>query len=151
MVRASVRTMNDDDEWINAGCAMMASIRPDLGPMIALLRGHKPVPRGIRDLLADLLAPGDSPPYSVRLTLEFTRTQEFGTPRKENDFFKKWVAVGIYDRLRAEGASEKEALGEANKIFPCEKTSFHKARIAIHERAPELFKIWSQKLSKNCD
>jgi hypothetical protein len=134
-MRAGAREMNDLDEWINAGCAMMANTPPDLKPMAALLRGNKPIPCGIRDLLAELLDPGDPPLFNVRLTPEF-----ISTPNKETALFMKWIAVGVYDRLRAEGVSEEDALMEAAKIFPREKSVFHRSRIFIHEVVPKLLK-----------
>lgn len=141
--------MNDEDEWINAGCAIIGRgffpgpltrpdlkpIRPDLRPMAALLRGNKPIPCGIRDLLAELLDPGDPPLQNVRLTPEFINTE-----RKDVELFQKWIAVGVYDRLRAEGASEEDALMEATKIFTRDKSVVHRSRIFIHEFIPKLLK-----------
>jgi hypothetical protein len=139
MVRASVRAMNVEDEWINAGCAMIANIPPDLKPMAAMFRrarhDNKPIPPEICDLLAELFDPGDAPLHNVRLILEFIPTEIIPTANKEIAFFKKWNAVGVYDRLRAEGKSEEEALEQANRIFPCEKSAFHRAKAFIHEHA----------------
>ena len=124
-----------DDEWTNAIMALIASTEPDTKLLAMWLHSEKPITPEIRDALAELLTPGEPPLYNVRLTPEFITT-----PNKEVAFFTKWTAVGLYDRLRADGASEKEALREANKIFPCEKTVFHKARIFIHTYIPKLLK-----------
>jgi hypothetical protein len=148
-----MHAMNDEDEWINAVCAVIATTPPDLSPMAALLRGNKPIPPGIRDALAELFDPGEPPRYNVRLTPELIETQN-----KDVAFYMKWIAVGIYDRLRAEGVSEEDALMEAAKIFPRDKSVVHRARISIHEFIAKLLKrirhpggIWSQKLSKKRD
>jgi hypothetical protein len=138
LVRAGVREMNDEDEWLNAGCAMIANTPPDLKPMAALLRTfEKPIPDGLRDLLADLLDPGDPPRHNARLKLEFI-SAEFSTANKEAAFYEKWIAVDAYDRLRAEGMSEEDALTKLanDKIFLREKSVFHKARQFIHAYIP---------------
>jgi hypothetical protein len=98
-------------------------------------RGEKPISPGIRDALADLLDPGEPPQFNVRLSPVFITP-----PNKEVMFFAKWIAVGIYDRLRAEGVSEKDALMEAAKIFPRDKSVVHKARKIIHALVPKLLK-----------
>ena len=61
-------------------------------------RGEKPISPGIRDALAELLNPGELPLYNVRLTPEFITP-----PNKDVTFFAKWIAVGLYDRLTANG------------------------------------------------
>jgi hypothetical protein len=130
--------MNDLDEWINAGCAMIANTPPDLKPMAALLRDvNKPIPPGIRDLLADLLDPGETPPHNARLALKFI-SAEFSTPNKEAAFYEKWIAVNAYGRLRAEGMSEEDALVKLanDKIFLRDKSVFHRARQFIHAYIP---------------
>jgi len=135
LMRAGAREMNDLDEWLNAGAGIIATIPPDPKPMAALLRSKKPIPDGLRDLLAELLDPGEPPLYNVRLTPEF-----INPPSKDVEFFKKWNATGLYDRLRAKGVSEKDALREANKIFLREKSVFHKGRKFIHMFIPKLLK-----------
>jgi hypothetical protein len=134
-MHAGAREMNDLDEWINAGCAVIATTPPDLKPMAALLRSKKPIPDDLRDLLAELLDPGEPPLYNVRLTPEFIQTDN-----KEREFFEKWMAVCAYDRLRAMGVSEKSALMVAATVFPREKSVFFKARKFIHEFTPKLLK-----------
>jgi hypothetical protein len=130
--------MSDEDEWMNAGYAMIANTPPDLKPMAALLRSKKPIPDGLRDLLADLLDPGEAPLHNVRLTLEFISTEFISTPNKEAAFYEKWIAVDAYDRFRAEGMSEEDALTKLanDKIFLREKSVFHKARQFIHAYIP---------------
>jgi hypothetical protein len=124
-----------DDEWINAGCAMIGTTQPDPKPMTALLRSKKPIPDGLRELLAELLDPGEPPLYNVRLTPKFIETRN-----KDVAFYMQWNAVGLYDRLRAEGVSERDALREAYKIFPREKSVFLKSRQFIHTFIPKLLK-----------
>ena len=124
-----------DCEWTNAIGALIASSRPDTKPLAMWLRSEKPIPSGIRQSIAELLDPGNPPLYNVRLVPEFIRT-----PKQDSEFFMKWIASGIYDRCCAEGMSEKDALGEANKIFPREKSVFHKNRKFIRTFIPKLLK-----------
>jgi hypothetical protein len=124
-----------DDEWTNAIMALIASTEPDTKLLAMWLRSEKPIPPGIRDALAELLNPGEPPLYNVRLTPEF-----IWTPNKEAVFFEKWIAVGLYDRLRAKGMSEENALKAAGKIFTREKSVVHKGRKFIHTFIPKLLK-----------
>ena len=55
--------MTTEDIWLNAFAAF-----PDVRPLVALLRSDVPIPLGARDLLAEMLAPGD-PPFE-KFTLE---------------------------------------------------------------------------------
>jgi hypothetical protein len=59
----------------------------------------------------------------------------------------KWIAVGIYDRHRAEDVSEEDALREANKIFPREKSVVHKGRIFIHSLVPKFIEAHSPRVN----
>src|ERR1700730_15088970 len=117
-----MHAMNDEDEWINAVQALICNIPASPKPLAAMLRGDTPIPRGIRDTLAELLDPGEPPLYNVRLTPKFIET-----PNKDETFFTKWIAVGLYDRLRADGATQEDALIEAFKIFHREKSVFLKS------------------------
>ena len=126
--------MNDEDEWLNAGCALIATIPPDPKPMAAMLRSVTPIPPGIRDTLAELLDPGDPPLYNVRLTPKFIQAQT-----KDVAFYNKWNAVGLYDRFRAEGVSQEDAIRKLRNISR-EKSVFHKGRQFIHKFIPKLLK-----------
>jgi hypothetical protein len=52
----------ETDIWLNAMAAF-----PDVKPLVDLLRSDVPMPQGIRDLVAEMLAPGDPPIEAFRL------------------------------------------------------------------------------------
>jgi hypothetical protein len=54
-----------DDIWLNAFAAF-----PDVQPLVQLLRSNTPMTPGARDLLAELLSPGDPPIDSFVLELK---------------------------------------------------------------------------------
>jgi hypothetical protein len=96
--------MDNEDEWINAGCALIASTPPDPKPLAALLRGGNPPP-GICDLLADLLDPGETDYLHCKLKLVNTVT-----PRKR--FFAidtKMAVVAAHARLVKDGETSNDA------------------------------------------
>src|ERR1700730_9023539 len=108
LMHADAREMNDLDEWMNAGCALIATTQPDPKPMAALLRSNKPFPDGLRDLLAELLDPGEPPLYNVRLT-----PKSIQTALKETELFKMINVVAEYENLRNAGKSAIDARADA--------------------------------------
>ena len=126
--------MNDEDEWLNAGCALIQQSHRTLSRWRPCSAASRRFPRNSRHACR-VLDPGDPPLYNVRLTPKFIQAQT-----KDVAFYNKWNAVGLYDRFRAEGVSEEGALEEATKIFPREKSVFHKGRQFIHEFIPKLLK-----------
>jgi hypothetical protein len=98
MVRASVRTMNDEDEWMNAVAALicnddyrkeqvtqtymlvqtyvLANPAANPKPLAAMLRGDTPITREIRDTFAELIDPGEPEYLSCRLVLVETGETE---------------------------------------------------------------------------
>jgi hypothetical protein len=122
--------MNDEDEWLNASSALIATIPPDPKPMAALLRSEKPVPHGIRDLLAELLDPGEPPLYNVKLTPKRIRTK-----RKEAELFNRTIgAIAEYDKLRNAGKSANDARAYVAKKYGwnCDESVFNGHRRRVH-------------------
>jgi hypothetical protein len=122
--------MNDLDKWLNAGSAVIATTPPDLKPMAALLRSEKPFPHELRDLLAELLDPGEPPLYNVKLTPKRIQTES-----KEAKLFNKIiVAVIEYDKLRNAGKSANDARAYVTKKYgwDCEVSVFNRRRRSVH-------------------
>jgi hypothetical protein len=129
-MHAGAREMNDLDEWMNAGCAIIATTPPDLKPMAALLRSEKPFPHELRDLLAELLDPGEPPLYNVKLTPKRIQTEH-----KEATLFNRTiVAVIEYDMLCNEGKSAIEARADVTKKYGwnCDESTFNRRRRQVH-------------------
>jgi hypothetical protein len=82
--------------WINAFLAF-----PNLQPLVKLLRSDTPMTAGARDLLAELLCPGDPPIGDF--VLELKPNAEFGK------MLRKLNAVADYKRARAKRARAKRA------------------------------------------
>src|SRR5258705_5261990 len=68
--RGGARMTAETDIWLNAIAAF-----PDVGPLVGLLRSDTPMPAGIRDLIAEMLAPGN-PPIDA-FTLKCSRNPAF--------------------------------------------------------------------------
>jgi len=117
----------NDLEWTYANIALQYRKPPDSRPLAALLRSEKPIPRGIREGLAELLDPGKL--ILSDITLKPARKRGV-TPRKLEFFVKSWRAVNMYEDLRRAGKSADVARAEATKKYKwqCDDSVFNKQR-----------------------
>lgn len=116
----------DEDVWINALSALEGVSGPvsDAKPMAVLLRSEKQIPPGVRDALAEMLAPGN--PSFMRMCL---RAEPLQTLRKEQEHGAKLQATLQYNRCIADGMGASAALEEARKIHGFEDDSaFYRTR-----------------------
>jgi hypothetical protein len=65
-----------DDEWTNAVLALICNMPASPKPLAAMLRGDTPIPRGIRDMLAELIDAGEPEYLGCKLVLEETGETE---------------------------------------------------------------------------
>jgi hypothetical protein len=91
-----------DDIWINAFGAL-----PDVQPLVRLLRSDTPMPPGARDLLAELLSPGDPPISDFELVPK--RNKKFDT------ILDQLEKVAPYAQEREAGKSAQAAAIEAGE------------------------------------
>jgi hypothetical protein len=91
-----------EDVWLKAFHAF-----PDVKPLMALLRSDTPMPHGARDLLAELLCPGDPPIDSYMLELK--KNPKFDL------MLDKHLITTRYNELRATGLSHENAVEQAGE------------------------------------
>lgn len=101
--------MTDDeinDIWINAFAAF-----PDVQPLLLLLRSDTPMTPGARDLLAELLSPGDPPidPF----VLELKPNAKFDMA----GILEKIAAADLYGCELAAGKSSQQAAKQAGHKY----------------------------------
>jgi hypothetical protein len=104
-----------NDTWINAFGAL-----PDVQPLVRLLRSDMPVTPGARDLLAELLSPGDPPITDFELV-----------PRRNKKFdamLEQLEKVARYAEEREAGKSAQAAAVEAGKAAGVEDRTIFRYR-----------------------
>jgi hypothetical protein len=104
----------NDLEWAYANIALQYRKPPDSRPLAALLRSEKPIPRGIRENLAELLDPGKL--ILSDITLKPVRKRGV-TLRKLEFFVKSLRAVIKYEQLRQAGKSADVARATVTKVY----------------------------------
>jgi hypothetical protein len=107
---------------------------PDTKPLATMLRavfrGDTPLPLEILDALIELLDPGESPQFNVRLVPE-----RIHTDRKEAELFDKIIpAVLEYDILCNTGKSANDARADVAKKYAweCDESTFNRHRKRVH-------------------
>jgi len=104
-----------EDLWINAFAAF-----PDLQPLVQLLRSNTPMTTGARDLLAELLSPGDPPIDSFVLELK--------PNAKFRKMFPELDAVHSYANARDAGESSEKAAAKAAEQHLVTERQIHRYR-----------------------
>jgi hypothetical protein len=121
----------NDLEWTYAYIALQYRKPPDPRPLAALLRSEKPIPRGIRENLAELLDPGKV----ILSTIILKPVRSRGVTQRKLEFFAKSLrAVIRYDQLRHAGKSAEVARGEVTKKYnwACDESVFNRHMRLVH-------------------
>jgi hypothetical protein len=123
------------DEWQIAFLALIAARPSNPAPLVALLRSGAPIPTAARDVLAELLSPGDPEFFHRRLVV----IEEGGEDAFRNDA-RKIAAARTYNEFRGYGMTSEEsarAAGQEHHIG--ERTIFR----SLHFR-----KAWRERMAK---
>jgi hypothetical protein len=124
-----------DDIWINAFAALGrvklttdksgvfdggAVADPDVGPIVALLRGDTPMPTSARRTLAELLAPGEPPLENWKLVPE--RIKHIDPIAKQIETVGKFVAAketgkSAFDAARDAGKVERQVYRYRDEVL----------------------------------
>jgi hypothetical protein len=121
----------NDLEWTYANIALQYRTPPDSRPLAALLRSEKPIPRSIREGLAELLDPGKL--ILSDITLKPVRKRGV-TPRKKEFFVKSLRAVITYEQLLRAGKAAADARAEVAKKYKwrCDESVFNRHKRLVH-------------------
>lgn len=90
--------------------------KPDVGPLVELLRSKEPIPSDVRTWIADLLE--EDATTAVRLTL--ARRKAGKAP---NAVGAHWDAAEFVDRLVEGGVKQESALIDAEKRFDVKRST----------------------------
>jgi hypothetical protein len=105
------------EEWQGAIEALLASNTPNPKPLAALIRGSASIPSGVREVLAELLNPQE--PEYLYFCLELRSTK---TPEQRRRLLETETKVAVlYEKLRGDGQSSKEAIAAVREKFLCEE------------------------------
>lgn len=104
-----------DDIWLNALGAL-----PDVQPVVRLLRSDAPITPGVRDILAELLSPGDPPISDFELVPQ--RIKKFD---KMLDQLEK---LAPYAQEREAGQSAQAAAIEAGEATGVDERTIFRYR-----------------------
>jgi hypothetical protein len=105
------------EEWQGAIEALLASNTPNPEPLAALIRGSASVPSGVREVLAELLDPQEPEYLYFRLELKSTKTPD----QRRRLLEMEWKVAVLYEKLRGDGKSSKEAIAAVREKFLCEE------------------------------
>ena len=103
--------MDDDLAWENAGFAIFG--RSDMRPLVELLRTDRPIPLGIRDVLATMLDPDSEGYLHYKLELVSLETKRKGMERD----LEALSVTGDYRERRHAGSSSEVAAEETAAKF----------------------------------
>jgi hypothetical protein len=138
----------NDLEWTYAFIALMRKPRGNPRPLAALLRSEKPISRGVRKSLAELLDPSELLIFDT--TLKPMRRIGW-TPHKLKFFGKRWSAVTRYDWLRQAGKSADDARAEVTKKYKwrCDESVFNRHRRRVHAYLAHFQRVREEITGKN--
>jgi hypothetical protein len=121
------------EEWQRAVEALIGSGSPSPKQLADMLRGDKSIPTGVRELLAELLDPGEPEYLFLCLELKSTKTE----PQRERYFSKELSAALLFGKLRWEGKDYNEAIAAVKKRFILEEKTTQRSRrkfVKLEER-----------------
>ena len=104
-----------DDIWLNALGAL-----PDVQPLVRLLRSDTPITPGARDLLAELLSPGDPPISDFELVPK--RIKKFDA------MLDQLERLAPYAQEREAGQSAQAAAAEAGEAAGVDERTIFRYR-----------------------
>jgi len=126
--------MISDEEWLNAGAALIAHKVPDARPLAELLRNRKEIPEATIHLLADLL----DPPPGAPLGVQFKIADTHGPASNSNNVPANASAHGrsVANAYRG-GLKEppQAAITDSAKLF-------YETSIQLAKRYAKLFMKW---------
>lgn len=103
----------NDDMWINAGTAFLATSNPTLKPLADMIRSDQPIPKGIRDMLAQMIDPDSEGYLSFKLKLVSSdptgakSRADFDKLKIVSDFDTRYAQPGLTREVAAEETGEK--------------------------------------------
>ena len=105
--------MEDDLAWENAGAAIFGRTTPDLRPLVELLRGERPIPAGMRHMLAMMMDPDGDGYLHFQLKLDSLESKRRGIVE---DLASMSIAADYY-RRKESGKTSEVAAEETGEKF----------------------------------